>query len=156
MSAPMNPFRTMHTTRRFDRVLSLLASAALLLSAGNLGATVTAVDKATRKLTLKGPRGKSVDAVVSDEVRNFDQIKVGDEVVVQYREALSLELRKTKGKMDASETGVAATAVPRGRTKRSTKGRFGRSASPRASRWSCATCSAIARRCHRNRPTTSS
>ena len=75
-------------------------------------ATVTALDKATRKLTLKGPKGKSTDVVVSDEVRNFDQIKVGDEVVVQYREALSLELRKTKGKMDATERGVAATAAP--------------------------------------------
>ena len=82
------------------------------VATAEIRATVTAVDKATRKLTLKGPRGKSVDAVVSDEVRNFDQIKLGDEVVVQYREALSLELRKTKGKTDAVETGVMATAKP--------------------------------------------
>ena len=75
-------------------------------------ATVSAVDPATRTVTLKEANGDELDVAVTDEVRNFDQIKVGDEVVVQYREALSLELRKTKGKMDATETGVAATAKP--------------------------------------------
>jgi hypothetical protein len=75
-------------------------------------ATVTAVDPATRTITLKGPKGNTVDIVASEEVRNFDQIKVGDKVVAQYREALSLELRKTEGKPSASEAGVVARAKP--------------------------------------------
>lgn len=81
-------------------------------SASKVTATVTAVDAATRTITLKGPKGKVVDVVAGDKVRNFDKIQVGDKVVVQYREALSLELRKTAGKPSASETGVAARAQP--------------------------------------------
>ena len=60
-------------------------------------AQVVALDKATRTLTLKGPKGNAVDLVAGAEVRNFDQIKVGDLVVAKYLEALTLELRKTKG-----------------------------------------------------------
>jgi hypothetical protein len=61
-----------------------------------ISAQVTGIDKATRTLTLKGPQGDVVDVVASDEVRNFDQIKVGDSVVARYLAALTLELRKTK------------------------------------------------------------
>jgi hypothetical protein len=81
-------------------------------SSSKVTATVTAVDPATRTVTLKGPKGKVVDVVAGEQVRNFDQIKVGDKVVVQYREALSIELRKTEGKPSASEAGVAARAKP--------------------------------------------
>jgi len=55
---------------------------------------VTAIDKATRKLTLKDASGKVFDLVAGDEVKNFAQIKVGDEVVIEYVRALSLELKK--------------------------------------------------------------
>jgi len=43
-------------------------------------ATVEKVDKATRTVTLKMPNGSTRSVVAGDEVRNFDQIKVGDEV----------------------------------------------------------------------------
>jgi len=42
-------------------------------------ATVVAIDKATRTVTLKGPQ-RTVDVVAGDEVKNFDQIKVGDQI----------------------------------------------------------------------------
>lgn len=45
-------------------------------------AKVTAVDKATRKVELKGPEGRTVSVVADDGVKNFDQIKVGDMVVL--------------------------------------------------------------------------
>ncbi len=61
-----------------------------------ISARVMAIDKGTRTVTLKGPQGRTVDVVAGDEVRNFDQIKVGDFVHVRYTEALALELRKTK------------------------------------------------------------
>jgi hypothetical protein len=64
--------------------------------AAQMSAQVVAIDKATRTLTLKGPKGNAVDVVAGDEVKNFDQIKVGDLVVARYAEALTLELRKTK------------------------------------------------------------
>ena len=41
-------------------------------------ALVTAIDKATRTVTLKGPQGNSFDVVASDAVKNFDKIKVND------------------------------------------------------------------------------
>ena len=61
----------------------------------------------------KGPKGNVVDIVAGDEVRNFDQIKLGDFVVARYVEALTLELRKTKA--DAGDLAVreeAAKAKP--------------------------------------------
>jgi hypothetical protein len=61
-----------------------------------LSAQVISINKATRTLTLKGERGNVVEIVAGDEVRNFDQIQVGDSVVARYLEALTLELKKTK------------------------------------------------------------
>jgi Cu/Ag efflux protein CusF len=57
-------------------------------------ATVEKVDKATRTVTLKMPNGSTRSVVAGDEVRNFDQIKAGDKVNVQYAEALTIELKK--------------------------------------------------------------
>src|SRR4051812_7055923 len=57
-------------------------------------ATVEAIDTASRTVTLKGPGGNLVPIVAGPEVKNFDQIKVGDRVLVRYAEALSLELKK--------------------------------------------------------------
>ena len=62
-----------------------------------VSATVTAIDKATRTLTLKGADGKTFPLVAGPEVRNFDQIQVGSEVVVGYLEALAIELKKGGG-----------------------------------------------------------
>jgi hypothetical protein len=78
-----------------------------------LSARVVGIDKATRTVTLKGPKGNVVDVVAGDEVRNFDQIKLGDLVVARYVQALSLELRKTKaGVREATEREAAARAQP--------------------------------------------
>jgi hypothetical protein len=57
-------------------------------------ASVEAIDSAKRTITLKGPEGKVVTITAGPEVKNFDQIKVGDFVVVSYIEALTLELKK--------------------------------------------------------------
>jgi nitrous oxidase accessory protein NosD len=59
-------------------------------------AQVVAIDKATRTVSLKTPKGDVVDIVASDEVKNFDQIMLGDFVVVRYAQALTLELKKIK------------------------------------------------------------
>jgi hypothetical protein len=61
-----------------------------------ISAEIVGVDRATRTLMLKGPGGKAVNVVAGEEVANFDQIKLGDFVVVRYTEALALELRKNK------------------------------------------------------------
>ncbi len=59
-----------------------------------VSAAVTAIDKDTRLITLKGPMGNTFQVVAGPDVRNFDQIKVGDDVVVRHVEAVSLELKK--------------------------------------------------------------
>jgi len=60
-------------------------------------ATITAIDAPTRKVTLKTKAGKVVDMNIGDEARNFDQLRVGDVVTVEYNEALSLSLKKGGG-----------------------------------------------------------
>jgi len=70
---------------------------AAIVQAAEMSAQVVGIDKATRTLTLKVKKGQVVDVVASDDVKNFDQIKLGDLVVARYAEALTLELKKGKG-----------------------------------------------------------
>ena len=78
-----------------------------------ISAVVTAIDAATRTVTLKGPQGNTFSVVAGPEVRNFAQIKVGDELVVRHVEALSLELRKgAAGLRERVESESAARAAP--------------------------------------------
>lgn len=96
-------------------VLSIAAGAALAQTGGavvasepgkvamaetvSITATVEAIDKAKRLLTLKGPEGNSVVVQAGPAVKNFDQIKVGDKVAAQYIEALTLTLKPGGGAM---------------------------------------------------------
>ena len=57
-------------------------------------ANVVKVDKKGRVVTLKNAEGKVFDVKVGDEVKNFDQIKKGDEVVASYYESLAITLKK--------------------------------------------------------------
>jgi hypothetical protein len=76
-------------------------------------AQVVAIDAKTRSVTLKGPKGNIVDVVAGDEVKNFAQIKIGDFVVVNFVQSLSLELQKTKsGATGISQREGAVTAKP--------------------------------------------
>jgi hypothetical protein len=82
------------------------------MRAVEVSASVVGIDKATRTLTLKGSKGQVVDLVASAEVKNFDQIQVGDAVVARYVQALTLELKKTKGVAGATVSEEAAKAKP--------------------------------------------
>ena len=62
-----------------------------------LTGTITAIDKATRDVTLKGPQGNEITVTAGPEVKNFDNMRVGDQVSAQYVEALTLELKKGGG-----------------------------------------------------------
>jgi hypothetical protein len=76
-------------------------------------ASVEAVDSANRTVTLKGPAGDIVTLPVGPEVRNFDQIRVGDLVVVRYLDALTLELMKRgTAKRERTERDVTERARP--------------------------------------------
>jgi hypothetical protein len=60
-------------------------------------ATITAIDRATRDVTLKGPQGNEMTVTAGPKVRNFDKLKVGDLVAAKYVEALTLQLVKGGG-----------------------------------------------------------
>ena len=55
-------------------------------------AVVVAVDEKTRNITLKGPEGDTWTFTAGPEVRNFDQVKRGDRVIVAYYEGFALQL----------------------------------------------------------------
>lgn len=76
-------------------------------------ATVVALDPATRTATLKGAKGKIVDVVVPPEAKNFDQIRVGDLVTVEYMRALTLEL-KGPGAIRSGSTQTSTAPAPAG------------------------------------------
>jgi hypothetical protein len=57
-------------------------------------ATIIAIDRTTRDVTLKGPKGNSLVVTAGPAVVNFDQMNVGDKVHARYVEALVLELKK--------------------------------------------------------------
>jgi hypothetical protein len=94
-----------------ETVVASKPGAAAVVSTAEVTATVVAIDKATRTVTLKGPQ-RTVDVVAGDEVKNFDQIRVGDRVVVKYVEALTLELKKTKAPLDAKADAAVVRAEP--------------------------------------------
>ena len=52
-------------------------------------ATVTRIDRAKQEVTLKGPRGRSVDVAVKDPTV-LDRVKKGDLVEVTYTEAIAI------------------------------------------------------------------
>ncbi|CAG9270951.1 DUF1344 domain-containing protein [Paraburkholderia unamae] len=60
-------------------------------------ATIDKIDADTRTVTLKRHDGKLVEVQLGPEVRNFDQLKVGDVVNMTYKEALTLSLKKGGG-----------------------------------------------------------
>ena len=79
-----------------------------------LSATVTAIDKASRTVTLKGPQGNELQDVAGPEIRNFDQIHVGSEVKLSYVEALVLELKKGASGAPALAASDAMVRAPVG------------------------------------------
>jgi hypothetical protein len=93
VSAAFSPF-TFAQKPEGGGVIATAPGKGVAMQAIKATATVTAVDKATRSVTLQMPKGDTRTVVASEEVRNFDQIKVGDKLVVKYMEALALELKK--------------------------------------------------------------
>jgi Cu/Ag efflux protein CusF len=75
---------------------------------------IKSVDKKARSVVIVGAAGNEIHMALGDEVRNFDQIRVGDLVTLTYIEALVLELRKveTKALRERVESEQAVRAKP--------------------------------------------
>ena len=86
---------------------------AQMVAAVEASAQIVSLDKKTRTIGLKGPKGQVMDVVAGPEVKNFSKIKVGDMVVVRYMQSLALELQAVKtGATGISVTEGAGTAEP--------------------------------------------
>ncbi|MGL6370701.1 hypothetical protein ACSZNB_14185 [Aeromonas hydrophila] len=65
-----------------------------LVEAVSVQATVTAIDMASRKVSLKNAAGEAFDIVAGEQVTNLANLKVGDVVALRYLQMLDLELLK--------------------------------------------------------------
>lgn len=59
-----------------------------------LTATVKSVDYDNRLITLQGQDGKAMTVEASPEVKRLKEIKAGDMVVIDYTQAIAVELKK--------------------------------------------------------------
>lgn len=60
----------------------------------DVSASIQAIDKNKRALTLKGPLGNLTSVKVDKSVAAFDQLKVGDSIHVRYTEAVAISVSK--------------------------------------------------------------
>ena len=60
-------------------------------------ASVVAINYATRMISLKGQNGNVFDQKVSAEVKNLKQVNVGDLVVIEFVETITIFARKSDG-----------------------------------------------------------
>jgi hypothetical protein len=75
-------------------------------------AKVLAIDLKNRLVALKGPLNEWV-VEVGPEVQNLPQVKVGDNVVVKYYEAIAIDIKKPeKAKVGMVQTVKLDKAVP--------------------------------------------
>ena len=60
----------------------------------SIKATVEAIDRTNRTVTLKGPKGDLIISV-DEGVSRFDQLKVGDTISAKYYESVVVEVNKS-------------------------------------------------------------
>jgi hypothetical protein len=101
-------------------VSSIVVGQAQVIDAGGaadittLTAKIEAVDTANRTVTVKGKMGRVVTLKVGPQVKNFAQVKVGDEIVLKYAEGLSIKLEKGAGDRGATYVSSGPVAAPAG------------------------------------------
>ena len=57
-------------------------------------ATIVAIDRENRMVTLRGPRGNDLAVHADERVQRFNELKVGDIVTATYAQALAVRIRK--------------------------------------------------------------
>jgi hypothetical protein len=83
-------------------------------------ATITAIDPATRSITLRGEKGDEDTFTAGPEVTRFAQLKVGDKIRATYYEGVVFQLRKP-----GAASGSTGSAVAAGRLKEVPGGAIG-------------------------------
>ncbi len=77
-------------------------------------ATVEAIDYPSRMVTIRGAQARVIDLHADERVRNFNQIKVGDQVKAEVLESIALYVQKHDGTEPSVKEGTAVTLAPRG------------------------------------------
>jgi len=72
-----------------------------------LTAVVEAINQETREVTLRGPEGNTVSFVASEDARNLGQVNVGDIVMAEYVQSMSIEVFAN----DGTEPGAGGLTV---------------------------------------------
>lgn len=88
--------------------LTVLAQQPKQASAANVAkatATVESVDQESRSLVLRNSAGDRMLVVAGPEVRNFEQIEVGDRVAATYQEAILAEVLPKGSQVDKGDKG---------------------------------------------------
>lgn len=70
---------------------------------------VTAVDPATRTITLQGDNGNTVNVQAGPDIRNFNQIKPGDSLTLDYYESVGIDVRPAGSGIPEVVTETAGT-----------------------------------------------
>ena len=60
-------------------------------------AVVEAIDHETRVVTVRKDDGESITFTASDEARNLGQVKVGDILMAEYQETISIQVMANEG-----------------------------------------------------------
>ena len=72
-------------------------------------AVVEAIDHETRVVTVRKPDGEAITFTASEEARNLDQVSVGDVLIAQYTETVSIDVVAGDG-LEPEAAGAAALA----------------------------------------------
>jgi hypothetical protein len=94
-------------------IVTTLALATGAAGAASLTATVTAINPATGAISLQAAQGRQITLTAAQEVKNLAEVKVGDQVDVEYLEASALEF-KTLGESVTATRGDPAAERPTG------------------------------------------
>jgi hypothetical protein len=65
---------------------------------GFMTVRVEDIDYKTRKVSIKAPDGKIVNFTAGDQVKRLNEVKKGDEVVVEYRQKISIKVTSPAAK----------------------------------------------------------
>jgi Cu/Ag efflux protein CusF len=67
-------------------------------------ATIVAIDKANRIVTLRTPKGEDWTVYADERVRRFNELQVGDVISASYSQALAVRIRKPGAAAPKSKT----------------------------------------------------
>jgi hypothetical protein len=85
---------------------SIKASQSMVVSA-----LVEAIDQETREVTLRKSNGEAITFTAGDDVRNLAQVSVGDHLVAEYVETVSIQVMAAEGlEANAAEASAMARA----------------------------------------------